>query len=181
MAKIYDINDFDLNTLILKPKNEHLIYFYPSPILLKTQNLYCKILKKKTKYSMYEIIISNFNSKTDFFSLLDKMIVEMAKSNKIKLPFDQNEKIKYKSLIGPDGNISFKIINSKDFNTIIFDKKNIIIHGSYLQNEIYAYLVFELVGIWCNDNIFGIYLRLHQVKEKHENSEIDYILSDSSS
>lgn len=188
MIKIYNINDFDLNILTLKPKSNHLIYFHPSPILLKTSTLQCKINKNKTKFSEYELFISG--SDIDFFLSLDNMIINLGKLNKITWPFDTNRKIKYKSLIDSNGYVVFKIINSKDFNTLIFDKKGIIISSSHLLDIIYAKLTFEPVGIWFNNNIFGVYLRLHEVrldknirndsKSDNNKDDIDYILSESS-
>ncbi len=189
MIKIYNINDFDLNILTLKPKSNHLMYFYPSPILLKTDVLKCRINKKKTKFSEYELLISG--SDVDFFLSLDNMIVNLGKLNKTTWPFDTNKKIKYKSLIDSNGSVVFKIINSKDFNTLIFDEKGIVIPSSHLLDNVYAKLTFEPVGIWFNNNIFGVYLRLHEVKLDKNNSnngqndngdkdDIDYILSESS-
>lgn len=188
--KIYNLEEFDLNTLLLKHKNDRLIYFRPSPILLMTKMELCKITKIKTKYSEYEISVSSLD--LDFFSSFDQMLIKLGKENKTSWPFDPNIKIKYKSLVDFDGNVKFKIIQSKDFNTIIFNKNGELVSSIDLSKEINARLIFEPVGIWFNDNIYGVYLRLHEIRIKDneikneikdeikDDDDIDYILSESS-
>lgn len=197
MTKIYELSELNIKDLSLKKKSDRLIYFhnaYSIPILFRTPALYCKnnLIKKETKYSIYELSVilkSIISDNTDicikFFESIDETLVELGKVNKQNWPFDHSKKIKYKSLVGFDNEIKFKIINSKDFNTLVFDELgNIIPFNDYpikLVKNIYVKLTIELVGIWFDNNVYSAYLRLHEIRivnkkklSKNEGDDYDY-------
>lgn len=210
MIKIRKLEEIILDNIInlTKSKSDHLIYLSPreEPILIVTPALYCKngLIPNKSKYSTHELnitlsSITKDNSKLCeyFFESLDQKLVELGKNNKDKWPFNNKDKILYKSIFEEDDLIKFKLINSKEFNTLVFDELGHIIsvteYSIKLSGEFYAKLIFELVGIWIKDNKYGVYVRLYEIrivdKCKHHdsitsssNSEIncpEYILSDS--
>ena len=173
------------NIIYTSYNNEH-------PILFETPELYCvdKINKNKTKYSTHEQLVtlkSRYENDTNmcknFFEQLDNKLIETGKKNINMWPFN-TKFINYTSLIrfidnNDNGNnrnneyyengvIKVKFIRSKKFNTLVFDEnKNIVESNNYenvLCGGIYVKMILEIISVWVRDNVYGIYLKLHQLK-----------------
>jgi hypothetical protein len=219
MIKIKKIGEINLEDINLS-KNNNLVYINrDNPIIIKTPPLYCcsglREKKKKTKYSSYyfkiepqSITKTSTGLCTHLFESIDYKMVELGKKNKENW-FSSNKKILYKSLFENNNKIQFNLINSKEFNTLVFDENNQIIpYNQYLEKlsgKLYLQLVIELVGIWIKNDKYGLYIRLHEIKlfenlidihipiyqpietnnmhklneDDNDDSSIDYVLSDS--
>ena len=193
MTKIFKLDEFNLSDLIFSEPVNNIIYisYNDEPVLLETSELYCvdAIKKCNTKYSSHELLIS-LTGKNDintdicktFFELLDKKIISTGKENIESWPFD-TKNIAYKSLVRfmdddnkyyKNGTIKLKFIKSKNFSTLVFDEnKNIVDPIEYekkLDGNIFVKLIIELVSIWIRDGVFGLYVKLHQLKISNSNN-----------
>lgn len=139
----------------------------------------------------------------DFFELLDNKLINIGKNNINNWPFN-SKNVTYKSIIRfydmnqtnniltqeeiknneyyKNGIIKVKFIKSKKFNTLVFGKnKNIIKPDDYeniLSGNMYIKMILELVSVWIRDDVYGIYLKLHQVKIiNNENLHIPQLYS----
>lgn len=196
MIKVKNIGEIDLDRDIelSVSNNGKLIYLNRvNPILAITPPLYCEngLIENKSKYSNYELEISLKSTTKDnnklceyFFESIDQKLIQLGKENKHNWAFTERNKILYKSIFGDNGNLRFKIINSKEFNTIVCDVNGHIIsvhdYKSQLSGSFYVQLVIELVCIWIKNNKYELYVRLHEIKIIKRDNIPEYILSDSS-
>lgn len=177
---IYKIADIDLNTIEYSKKKNNIIFLSKdgNPILLETPELYCvdKIEEIKTKYSTHSLLVTLCGKDDNFFEALDDKFVADGKKNMDKWG---TRGFIYKSIVRnvddkdsgdcyDNGAVKLKFIKSKNFNTLVFDEnKNIINPSDYsnkLNGDMYIKTILELVGLWFRDNVYGIYIKLHQVK-----------------
>ena len=190
MIKICEI-ELDNVLNLVKSKSDNLIYLssMENPIIVRTESLRCtKIIYKKSKYSNYELnVISNNDKLCEyFFESLDKKLIELGKNNK-DVWFNNKEKIMYKSVFDENDLIKFKLVNSKEFNTLVFDNHGSLMsvhnYSEKLDKEFYAKLIFELVGIWIKNNKYGVYMRLHEIRvvDNYEEQQLSSSSSSSSS
>ena len=67
-----------------------------------------------------------------------------------------------------NGLLKFKLVKSKNFDTIIFNKDKKIINSCDYNNTIiggnYMKSIVEIVAIWAKDDVFGLYIRPHQFR-----------------
>lgn len=138
---------------------------------------------------------SNVTTKVKtFFETLDNKVINDAKQYKVI--WNLNDNIKYKKIVKDvelddnkqqndifvknsddqnytnfmynNGLIKFKLVQSDNFNTIIFDKNKNIINKKDYVNSItggnYIKSIVEIVAIWAKEDIFGLYIRPHQFK-----------------
>lgn len=193
-TKIFRLNEIDFDKITINEKHETMIninYDNKYPFIFETPELYCSepIINNKTKYTSHELLVQlmQYNNKNDtklFFERLDKKLLDLGKTNLNNFKTLQKNKTKYKSLIRyrdndddpiyNNGTIKVKFINSKKFNTLVFDKDKKIIpvndYNKVLNGGIYIKMILELVSLWVfpgNDiryNIYGAYIKLHQIK-----------------
>lgn len=180
MIKIFKLEELDLSKITFAEPNGNIIdasYDNKYPVLFETLEMYCPdgIRKNKTKYSTHELLVT-LNNRSNFFELLDDKLIEVGRNNINKWPFN-SKTVTYKSLIrfideddneGNSGVIKVKFIKSKNFNTLVFDKnKNIINPDNYdkiLCGNVHVKMILELVSVWIRDDVYGAYLKLHQLK-----------------
>jgi hypothetical protein len=156
------------------------------PPMIQLPDLYMNddIKRLDSNYVTYEILLPllsrNINTTQlvkSFFQSLDNKIVQDAKQ--YNTLWNLNPNIKYKMLIKniegdnvdniyDNGIIKLKFIKSKGFNTRVYDcNKNIIKEKYYTQTltgNCYIKSIIELVAIWIKDEVFGLYIRPHQLK-----------------
>lgn len=193
MTKIFKLSEFNLSDLMFSDPVNNIVYISHNdgPVLLETNELYCVdgIKKCDTKYSSHELLISltgKNNINTDiyktFFESLDNKIINIGKENIELWPFN-NKNIAYKSLIRyidddnkyyKNGAIKLKFIKSRNFSTLIFDENKKIVnpvdYEKILGGDIFVKLIIELVSIWIRDGVFGLYIKLHQLKISNGNN-----------
>lgn len=188
MSKIFKLDEINLNDITLSDLDKDIIYLHYKenfPILIETPSLFCvdKIEINKNKYTTHELIVTlngkneheTFKTKT-FFKKLDEKLIEIGKSNFKKMDI-KVENLMYKSIIRnideendyyKNGVIKMKFVKTKTFSTLLFDNdKNIVSPEKYnlvLKGNNYVKMILELVCIWFKDNVYGIYMRLHQMK-----------------
>ena len=192
MIKIKKLNEVDFENIINLTVFKNLVYLNKeNPFIVMTPPLYCDngLIEKKSKYSNYELNISLLSTTKNnsklceyFFESIDHKMIELGKENRNNWPFkNKDKKILYKSIFGDNDTIQFKLINSKEFNTIVFDEDNNVIpiydYQSKLSGSIFLQLVIEFVCIWIQDNKYELYYRLREVQIIQEDKP-DYILSE---
>lgn len=191
--KIHKIHEIDLDRLeFSKPKTSDIpivytLYNDPEsgriPLIFQTPEMYLSsdIVDLNYKFVTHELILSLIGKTVrttkairQFFEGLDDKIFNSGKKNKDEWPFSDND-IKYKSLIRylddddpSSGVLKIKILRSKTFTTKIFDENREIIRSSRYNTEIkegcYCKLILECVSAWINGDVFGLYLRPHQIR-----------------
>lgn len=121
--------------------------------------------------------ISSTKSIKKFFMELDKKMINDAKQH-IDIWEFPKEQIKYKALIRyiedsdndiyDNGVVKFKILNSKKFTTKIYNKNKELIRPEYYKEYMsggnYIKSVVEIVSVWIKNDIFGLYIRPHQLR-----------------
>ena len=155
------------------------------PFLVQSPPLYCAdgIIKTGSNSITHELLLC-LHSKTEentaqvksFFEKLDKKFIMDAKN---KYSWDENsKKLTYKVLmrqtndanpLHSNGVLKIKFIKNNGFETRVFSKNRSIIHkDNYMEtfsNKCYVKLIMECVSLWKNkSNIFGLYIRPHQVR-----------------
>ncbi len=171
MVKIFKLHEIDLSRIHLSDNDDVIVPEYEnSTLYFETPKLQCI-----DKYDMNELLVSLSDTKANiFFDNLDRQIINEYK--KI-----QNNKIIYKSIIRQIGDINILRIK---FNkkAIVFDKKgNIVKHDEYnkiFNENTYIKLLFELSSIWTKENVFGVHLKLHQIKVMSYNHNGEIIESE---
>ena len=144
---------------------------------IKVPKVQCRVVNKKTKFSSKYLEVYKLLPEGEYiFEELDQNMIKLGKENKNVWFNTNNNKILYKSIFEDDDSIKFKIINSKEFNTFIYDEKGDLIKDLN-EDNFCADIVIEPVAIWIKDNKYGVYIRLHQIRVC---MDISYILSDSS-
>jgi len=110
----------------------------------------------------------------DFFQKLDLHISNVLKSTIQYLQGNSLEKMRYRMITeNLDSQDILRIIisNSKSFKTIIFDTNKTPIKLSKIDknDQLKAKVIFEIPCIQQNANIFGLELKVHQIKLKSLN------------
>ena len=204
MTKIFKLHEFDLLDIVFSEPLNNIIYISHNdePILFETCELYCVDVIKKydTKYSSHELLLSltgkndiNTNICKSFFESLDNKLIDTCKANMNIWPFD-SKNIAYKSLIRfiddndkyyKNGVIKLKFIKSKNFSTLVFDEnKNIVNPIDYnekFSGNLYVKIIIELVSVWIRDGVFGLYIKLHQLKISNNPKPQLYLFDSNSS
>jgi hypothetical protein len=202
-SKIYKLEEIDFNKIIKTniDKNSDIPLSYilyddenigKTPLVLETPYIYITndIIKLNNDFINYELLLSLISTnKNDtklirnFFGNLDKKTVELVKNDKDKFNFSSNN-IKYKALVRNyenDGNeeniLKIKLHKSKIFTTKAFDENKDLIrstnYNNFFKEGIFCKLILEVYAIWINNNIFGLYLKPHQIKIGSEETKTD--------
>ena len=202
----------DLSKLLLDEDENDCTYnliYNNGILLLETELLFCPypIENINSKYVTHEIIIELDKKTLDFMERLDRKMIEIG-STQLKDKFKKNKTIKYQSIvrdIKDEGKktMKIKLIKSKNFMTMVFDNQNKLINMTedydlYFNGQNHIKIILEISKIWIRDNIFGLYLKPHQIKiyelnndsyfdsvdsisvQENEFNKLSYILSDSS-
>ena len=195
-SKIYKLEEIDFNritrTNVDKKSDIPLSYILyddeingETPLVLETPYIYLTndIVHLNNDFINYEILLSLISNNKDhtklirgFFYNLDKTIIQLVRNDKDKFNFSSND-IKYKALIrnyennDNDENIlKIKLHKSKIFTTNVFDENKNLIRSTNYKNIFkegsYCKLILEVNSIWINKNVFGLYLKPHQIKIK---------------
>lgn len=155
------------------------------PLLIQSPPMYCTdgITKTNSNSITHELLLC-IQSKTEkytsqmksFFEQLDKKLIIDAKN---KYSWDENtKKLTYKVLMRQtndtdpfhsNGILKIKFIKSNGFETRVFNKNKSVVHQeNYTEafsNKCYVKLIMECASLWKNKtNIFGLYIRPHQVR-----------------
>lgn len=165
---------------------------YRNPFFVQIDDLYMTDDVQEIKDMRgitHEILLSLISRNTqkteeikDFFEALDNKFMEDAKKNdwgvkdtdKYKTYIKNidtdgyEEKEEIKNYIYNNGLIKLKLIKSKKMRTIVFDKKKNIINEEHYMNVLkggnYIKSIIEIVSIWKKDDVFGVYIRPHQMR-----------------
>lgn len=200
MVKIYKLHEIDLNKLKISDMENNIIIpeYETNNLYFETPELHCiDIIKEsRTKYSTHELLVTlngKDNNSTlvcvNFFNNLDKKIITDCKKNIGILSSNKTNKIMYKSIIQhiDDDNDEYDngVLRIK-FNkrTLVFDSDNKLVtqdqYNKIFDGDTYVKMIFELASLWLIDNIFGVYLKLHQIKVRVNEDIPIYLRSESS-
>ena len=198
MVSILDFNNIDINLIEFSDYDDNLIIpkYENNNIFFECIGMVDNFYEAKTKYSTYELIIIPDDMTKQFITNLDGRIVDMAIENINNWIINKEKPFLYKSPMKDKNNaqnvssqiIKLKIMNSKDFKTLLFDENNkMISYNTYSQKMtkgIKIRIILELASLWMRENILGVYLKVHQIKKlKNDEDEdgdnaFDYIVSD---
>lgn len=188
MSKIFKFEEINFDKITFLDIDKNIIYMHykdNNPLLIETPALFCvdKIENNKTKYTTHELLVTlsgkniqDTNKTKTFFQKLDEKLIQIGKQN-IKNWNLNDQNIMYKSLIKnidddnnhyKNGIIKVKFIKTKTFSTLMFDNNKQIIniekYNEILTGNNFVKMILELVCVWLKDNVYGIYIRLHQIK-----------------
>jgi hypothetical protein len=114
----------------------------------------------------------------ELFNKIDHKIIQECKINRQWSLCDENDKIRYEMILN-DTEDNLNIFRVPVDSSIIFfnENKELMEYDSVtdLQNNL-AKLILELKYIWFKDNVFGAYIKPHQIKIKTLNHS-DYSTS----
>jgi hypothetical protein len=186
MPQIFKLKDIEVDDITFTDFNDgeiNISYLGKYPLLIEIPPLCCNgdIILNKTKYTTHELYLNllgkndyDTNAIDNFFKKLDSKLIGFGKLNYKNWGLE-NKNIMYKSVIrefdkeSPQKNgIKVKFMKSKNFNTLLFDQKQNIIHTNdyqkYIKKGCYVKMIIELVCIWIKNSTYGIHIKLHQMK-----------------
>ena len=189
MTNILRLDEINLSNIVFHEPENNIINI--QPILFETPKLYCidEIIDVNSKYITHELLVTLKEKNEEkngimknFLNNLEKKIIMEGKKYSLK---------KYQSIIREveddsenyqNGVIKIKFIKNKNFHTLVFDEENKLItqndYSMLFTGDIVVKMILEISSFWIKEGIYGIYLKLHQIKVYKIKQDIEYILSD---
>jgi len=190
--KIYKIDEINLENIIYQPSNDKSSIYIQynnnsniTPLMIQLPNIYCVdgIENINDKYVTHELILplicktkNMTKNLKQFLTDLDDNVIKSSRNNKDEWGLSENSK--YKILIKDientnekiytNGILKLKFIKSKYLTTRVFNQnREIVPEQKYIETfskKCYIGSIIEIVSLWKKDDVFGIYIRPHQIK-----------------
>jgi len=186
--KIFDINGRDsinFSNIIYSlcntsKKNLNLIYLGYNlgdevvPFIIRTPQLQIFSFNKiDFECFSYELLLSLSEDDGiigDFFKDLENVIINYLRDNFIN-SHDQIFKSLIKELVDENNKstnvIKLKLLSRSNIKTYLYDTDSNIISPTNLNIYDKVKTVIQIVAIWRKENVFGIYIRPHQIKKSN--------------
>lgn len=191
--KIYKCNEVEMERIVLSQPDTRtgagLIYIQYDeegrrrPLIVEMPEIYVAedMRAIESRYVTHELILPLKGKKRretermrSFFNELDEKMIEEGKKNLKTWPFKKKE-VRYKMLVRTaeeykNGIIKVKLVKSKNFRTRVFDEEKKLLKEQEYEKKVragdYVRMILEIVSIWIQGGVFGIYMRPHQLKLK---------------
>ena len=195
---IYNIDEIDFNKIIYSKSfmynkkissinvayldnNRHNPLLIQLPSLYSDEGIYELCAKAITHELPLSIVCKTEELTIKVKQFLNSLDTKFMNDYKIKkYTWDTDNELVYKMLVRksdnedryPNGIFKIKFIKSNDFSTSVYYKNRKTIHvdeyRKAFNDKCYVKIILECVSLWRNRNVFGLYLRPHQIR-------VDYI------